>query len=55
MDGAEHVKEPVVVSGKFITGWGAGAALPFALQLGEVLCGKEKADEVAAKIGYSRP
>lgn len=55
LDGAEHVKEPVVVSGKFITGWGAGAALPFALQLGEVLCGKEKADEVAAKIGYSRP
>ena len=55
LDGAEHVKEPVVVSGKFITGWGAGAALPFALQLGEVLCGKEKADEVVAKIGYSRP
>ena len=43
-----------MVSGKFITGWGAGAALPVALQLGEVLCGKEKADEVAAKIGYSR-
>lgn len=55
LEGAEHVKEPVVASGKFITGWGAGAALPFALRLGEALCGREKADEVAAKIGYVRP
>lgn len=50
LKGAEYVEEPVVVSGSFITGRGAGAALPFALKLGEILCGKEAAEKLAQSI-----
>ncbi len=50
LKGAEYVEEAVVVSGKIITGRGAGAALPFALQLGETLCGKEASEKLAKAI-----
>ena len=45
-----YLEEPVVVSDHVITSRGVGTAIPFALKLIEVLCGKEKADEVAASI-----
>lgn len=44
--GCEHIDEKVVVSGKIVTGQGAGAALEFAFKILEVLQGKEIADEV---------
>lgn len=44
--GCEHVDEKVVVSGKIVTGKGAGAALDFAIKILEVLQGKEIADQV---------
>ena len=44
--GCEHVDEKVVVSGKIVTGKGAGAALDFALKILEVLQGEEIAEQV---------
>lgn len=41
---------PVVVSDHVITSRGVGTAIPFALKLIEVLCGAEKADEIASSI-----
>lgn len=50
LEGAEVVTEPVVQDGHVITGRGMGAAIPFALKLTEVLCGRERAEEVKAAI-----
>ncbi|MBU3805165.1 MAG: DJ-1/PfpI family protein [Candidatus Cellulosilyticum pullistercoris] len=44
--GCEHVDERVVVSGKIVTGKGAGTAIDFALKILEVLESKEVADKV---------
>ena len=48
--GAQVVNEPAVQDGHVITGRGMGTAIPFALKLTEVLCGKEKAEEVRKSI-----
>lgn len=45
--GATHINEGVVVSNKVITAQAAGYSLDFAIQLLEVLQGKEIADKVA--------
>lgn len=39
---------PVVRGGNLVTGRGPGAAMAFSLTLVEALCGREKADQVAA-------
>ena len=52
LDGAEVVHTPFVSDGHITTGRGMGAALPFALELTALLCGKEKADEIAESIVY---
>ncbi len=48
--GAEVTHAPVEVDGTFITGRGAGAALPFALKLAEVLKGAEKARQTGVAM-----
>ena len=44
--GLTYVDEPVVIDGRVITSRGPGTAMDFALQLIEVLAGKQKRDEV---------
>ena len=53
LDCAEVLKVPVVSDGHITTGRGMGAAIPFALRLAEILCGKEKSEEVGASIVYN--
>lgn len=53
LKGAEISFEPVVKDEFVITGRGVGTAIPFALELIRVLCGKEKADEIADSIVYA--
>lgn len=48
------VDDEVVVNGNCITSKGPGTSLKFALQLGEELFGKEKADEIAAQMLVTR-
>ena len=48
------VDDDVVVTGNLITSRGPGTSLQFALQLGEQLFGKEKADEIAAQMLVKR-
>ncbi len=50
--GDSYVEEDVVYDAPYLTGKSAGKSIPFALRLVELLRGKEKADEVAAKIYY---
>ena len=50
---AEVLKVPVVTDGHITTGRGMGAAIPFALRLTEILCGKEKAEEIRTSIVYN--
>ncbi len=50
LTGAQVTGVPVEVSENFITGRGAGAAMAFALKLGTVLCGEEKAQKVGAAM-----
>lgn len=51
---AVESNDEVVVSGNVITSQGPGTSLKFALQLGESLYGKEKADEIAAQMLVER-
>lgn len=44
--GCEHIDEKVVVSGKIVTGKGAGVAIDFGLKILEVLESKEVANQV---------
>ena len=46
LEGAECVKEHVVRDGNIITGMGPGAAMEFALDIVDLLAGKEKVDEL---------
>ena len=52
--GAIITDKMVTVDGNLITGVGPGAAMLFALQLTEYLCGKDVADGYAAKWGVDR-
>lgn len=54
-DTMQHAKlsmDPVSIDGKIITSRGAGTALPFAIQLCEVLKGKHAAEELMCSICY---
>ena len=50
---AEKTTEKVAVAENFVTSRGVGTAIPFALKLIELLCGKEKAEEIAESIVFS--
>ena len=43
---------PVAVDGRYITSRGLGTAIDFALKLIEILCGKNKSEEIAASVVY---
>jgi protein deglycase len=51
----EYTGAPVECDGKVITSRGAGTALDFALTLVEALVGREKRDEVEAKLQRTQP
>jgi 4-methyl-5(b-hydroxyethyl)-thiazole monophosphate biosynthesis len=51
--GLDYVEQAVVTDGKVITSRGPGTAMDFALQLIEILAGRQKRDEVEA--GLQRP
>ncbi|KAL1792360.1 hypothetical protein ACET3X_008867 [Alternaria dauci] len=48
--GWEYVEDRVVVDGDVVTSRGPGTALLFALTIVEMLCGREKRDEVAGPM-----
>ncbi len=54
MKGAQPQPVACVQDGHFITGRGAGAAFALGLKMCEILCGKQKADEIAAAVCYER-
>lgn len=51
--GAVLTGEKVVVADKIITAKGAGAAMEFGLKLAEILCGKARADKLAASMQWN--
>ena len=48
--GAQHVDERVVVDGRVITSQAPGTAMDFAMKLVEVLLGRDKMEEVNARV-----
>lgn len=54
LQGAEISRKPVVTDGNITTSRGVGTAIDFALSLITQLEGKEKAEEIAESIVYSR-
>lgn len=54
MDASEVLYDPVVTDGHITTGRGMGAAIPFALRLTELLCGKETAEKIGKSILYEK-
>lgn len=54
LKGAEKSLEKVVTDGNITTSRGLGTAVDFALSLIEQLLGKEKADEIAESVVYTR-
>lgn len=52
LDCGEVLFDPVVTDGHVTTGRGLGTAILFALRLTELLCGKEKADELSKSIVF---
>jgi 4-methyl-5(b-hydroxyethyl)-thiazole monophosphate biosynthesis len=50
--GAVYKKEAIVTDGKIITSRGPGTAMIFALNLAEILSGREKAEQVRADLLY---
>ena len=54
MQGARPQAVPCVQDGHILTGRGAGAAFALGLKMCEVLCGKQKADEIAAAVCYAQ-
>lgn len=54
LDAAEVLYDPVVTDGHITTGRGMGAAIPFALRLTELLCGKETAEKIGKSILYEK-
>lgn len=51
--GAVLTGEKVVVADKIITAKGAGTAMEFGLKLAEILCGKARADKLAASMQWN--
>lgn len=56
LKGATHTGDyaSVAIDGRFITSRGVGTAIDFSLALIEILCSKEKADEIARSVVYKR-
>ena len=54
LEGAECVKEHVVRDGNIITGMGPGAAMEFALDIVDLLAGKEQVDELVEAMCVKR-
>lgn len=52
LGGATVLNAEVVVDGQFITSYGLGGAIPFALQLVATLFGAQTADEIKTAIAY---
>lgn len=52
LDGAAFVKAPAVVSGQFITGAGAGAALYFGFKIVDTLSGKVAVEALKKNMNY---
>lgn len=52
LKGAEYTAEPVTEDGRFVTGNGLGAAIPFGLHILSRLEGPEIAEEIRQKIQY---
>lgn len=52
LTGADVSYDAVSVDGHVITSRGVGTAIPFALELIAVLCGREKSDEIGKSIVY---
>ena len=53
LEGAEtDLKEKAVISGRYVTARGMGAAVEFSAAVTEVLLGKEKAEEILGKIQF---
>ncbi len=52
LDCAEVLQVPAVTDGNITTGRGMGAAIPFALELTSILCGRGKAEEVKSSVVY---
>lgn len=52
LQGAEVTAGPVEISGNVITSRGMGTAIDFGLAIVSVLCGEEKAEELAKGIVY---
>ena len=50
--GANVSLEPVCVDGKIITSRGMGTSIPFGLAIAGILCGQDKAEEMAKTIVY---
>ena len=50
LNGAHVSGEPIEVSGKIVTGKGAGVAIDFALKIVELLKGKDLAEELGKKM-----
>lgn len=53
--GGTHSKERVVIDGNLITSQGAGSAGEFSIALIQALCGKAKAQEIAASVLLGPP
>lgn len=54
LEGAEVTAGPVEIADNVITSRGMGTAMDFALAIVEVLCGKEKAQEMAEAVIHQR-
>ena len=54
LEGAEVTAGPVEISDNVISSRGMGTAMDFALAIVEVLCGKEKAQEMAEAVVHQR-
>lgn len=51
-DGANVLRDEVVVADNVITSRGLGTAIPFGLKLVEILCGKTEADRISDSIMF---